>query len=117
MSDSVITSTTITANGMIVESCYHKNGNTVWRDRKCIFPEGHHMKTTYGLDSLKVKKVGKEILYFNFKGNVLGQELESTGTTDIAKFRELLKSLKNVNKMSLNETVKDLLRVGKYVHL
>ena len=65
MLDDVITSTTKTASGMIVENGYHRNADVVWRDRKCLFPEGHYMKTTYGLDSLEVKKVGKKIQYIN----------------------------------------------------
>ncbi len=117
MLDDVITSTTKTASGMIVENGYHRNADVVWRDRKCLFPEGHYMKTTYGLDSLEVKKVGKKIQYINAKGSVLGNEFDTFGTLDVMKFKELLKSLKNVNKMSLNETVKDILRVGKHVRL
>lgn len=117
MSNYVITSTTKTASGMTVENSYNRAADRTWRARKCLFPEGHYMKTTYGLDSLEVKKIGKEIQYINARGSVLGNELQTLGTLDVTKFKELLKSLKNVNKMSLNETVKDILRVGKHVLL
>ena len=102
---------------MTVENSYHKTCGDIWRVRKCMFPEGHHMKTTYGLDSTVIHRAAKGNTHcITAKGNVLGQPLEvCNGILYTNRFKELLKSLKSVTKMSLNETVKDLLRVGKYV--
>jgi len=115
----VITSNTTTATGMNVITGYNNPGSSkqAIRIRECVFPEGHYMKKTYGLDSLTVFKRGKEIAWIDAKGNILGQELKTLGTMSVEKFTEFLKSLKKVNKMTLDETIKDILRVGRHVCL
>jgi len=123
--DKVITSTTTTKSGMIVEKSYNdisrEGEHRILKDRKCTFPEGHHMRKTYGLDSLTITTQPNSKFYSaRIKGNVLGRELGSLVETAKSpeELKGLLKTLKrlqnlpNLKKLSL---VDDILKIAKYI--
>ena len=123
--DKVITSTTTTKSGMIVEKSYtdiSKEGERhIFKDRKSIFPEGHHMRKTYGLDSLTITtQPNSEFYSARITGNILGRDLGSiTETAESSKeLKDLLKRLKrlqnlpNLKNLSL---VDDILKIAKFI--
>ena len=121
MTETIHVSSTTTSSGMVVNKSYwpSSSGEKFFRVRECIFPEGHHMRETYGLTSLKLTQIRPYYYSCDLKGMILGQEFGEFGTdlSSPAKVRELLASLKRVKGLPITETVMDLLRIGRHVRL
>jgi len=123
--DKVVTNTTTTKSGMIVEKSYtnyDKIGESyILKDRKCIFPKGHHMQKTYGLDSLEITTRPKTNFYAaRIKGNVLGREMGSIVETvrtpeELKGLLKTLKRLQNLPNLKNLSLVDDILKVARFI--
>ena len=128
MTDSVTFPPYTTASGMTINRGYWKNGDIdkkAYRYRECLFPEGHYMKRTYGLDSMKITQNGN---YYNcdFEGTVLGRKIQTLNLDSPFEVANLLKSLKVAKQLPkeatavgspMAELITNLLRIGKHVRV
>lgn len=117
-----------TAHGMTINRGYWLNStsdNKALRYRKCTFPEGHYMKRTYGLDSMKITQSGT-FYQCDLEGKVLGREIRTLNLNSPSELKDLLKSIKAANSLpkemliegsSMAEMITNLLRIGRHVRL
>ena len=122
--DKVITSTTTTKSGMTVEKSYRNLSSTgvcdILKDRKCTFPEGHHMQKTYGLDSLTITTKPKSNYYSAWvEGNVLGRKMSGSlvanSPEELKGWLKSLKRLQNLPNLKNLSLVDDILKIAKCI--